>query len=297
MAFKFEVPDDSRSLTQSPPPRYDTISTLVSSADSTKGTSRQLVPPFRQFLSSVSSYRQRRKIVLSRIRDIVSAPDFIPSSIASVIETCVTQAAFSPAEFSNLLQTPIIEGHTAMYWAVVNHRWEAVSAFTAFIPRFSSVCFNDLRLACMIINDHASFAQLNLGRVINSKDESLRRLLNCPPDEVQVQTGDKLLENKFVACLRIRMFQKRLRMAQVLGIEFVAGGRIWVVYFRTTPSMIGWNISLRLSRHSSPARPEIVLVIKAHGGVQPGWCRATRSQDLRLTYYDDSTEPILAPKR
>ncbi|KAG2044000.1 hypothetical protein BDR03DRAFT_1005192 [Suillus americanus] len=254
-----------------------------------------------QFLSSVFFYRQKRKIVLSRIRDIVSAPDFIPSSIAPVIETCVTHDAFSPAEFSNLLQTPIIEGHTAMYWAVVNHRREALSAFAVFIPRFSSVCFDDLRLACMIINDHASFAQLNfkLGPVIDSKDEPLRRLLNCPPDEVQVQTGDRLSENKFTVCFRFRMFQKRLRMAHVLTTEFVAGDmvwRIWVAYFCTTPSMIGWYVTLRLSRHSSPARPEIVLVIKAHGGVKPGWGRVSRPQDLRVPH-NNSKGCTLAPKK
>lgn len=156
--------------------------------------------------------RQKRKVVvLSRIRDLVCTPNFIPSSIAPVIETCITQGALSPAEFSAFLQLPFIEGHSAMYWAILNHRREVLSAFAAHIPRFLLFCVVDMRLACKIINDQASFAQLNLGYVSNSTDEPLRRFLNCPPDEIQVQdTGDGLFENKFVACLCIRMFQKRL---------------------------------------------------------------------------------------
>lgn len=151
--------------------------------------------------------RQKRKVILSRIRDLVCTPNLIPSSIAPVIKTCITQGALSPTEFSAFLQLPFIEGHSAMYWAILNHRREVLSAFAAHIPRFLLFCVIDMRLACKIINDQASFAQLNLGYLSNSTDEPLRRFLNCPPDEIQVQdTGDGLFENKFVACLCIRMF-------------------------------------------------------------------------------------------
>ncbi|KAG2749347.1 hypothetical protein P692DRAFT_20833197, partial [Suillus brevipes Sb2] len=219
---------------------------------------------------------KKRQVVLSRIRDLVSTPNFIPSSIAPVIETCITQGALSPAEFSAFLQLPFIEGHSAMYWAILNHRREVVLAFAASIPRFLLSCV-------VIVNDQTSFAQLNLGYVSNSTDEPLRRFLNCPPDEVQVQdTGDGLFENKFVACLRIRMFRKRLGTAQTSAIEFVAGGRIWVMILYRTPSMIGWGISLCLSRDSSPAHLlGAVLVIKVHGGESSSSC-ANPLQDERI---------------
>ena len=54
------------------------------------------------------------------------------------------------------------------------------------------------------------------------EDEPLRRSLGCAP-EVQVHEGDYKL-NQFVACFHIRMFQKRLRITQDVGVEFVAGG-------------------------------------------------------------------------
>lgn len=77
---------------------------------------------------------KKRKAILSRIRALVSTPNFIPSSIAPVIKTCIAQGALSPAEFSAFLQLPFIEGHSAMYWAILNHRREVLSAFAAHIP-------------------------------------------------------------------------------------------------------------------------------------------------------------------
>jgi len=106
---------------------------------------------------------QQNTTVLSSIRDIVSAPDFTPSSVAPIVDACA--AALPATEFSNLLQTPNIAGHTALYWAIVNNRREAFSAFAGFISQFSSVCSSDLRLACMVTSDHALFMQLNLGTI------------------------------------------------------------------------------------------------------------------------------------
>ncbi|KAG0704521.1 hypothetical protein DFH29DRAFT_997610 [Suillus ampliporus] len=113
------------------------------------------------------------------------------------------------AKFSNLLQTRSIEGHTALYWAIVNNRPEALSAFFGFISQISSVCSSDLRLACMTTSDHASFTRLKLGGYNDPKDEPLRRPLSCPSNEIQVHAGESA--NKVVAVFRIRMFQKRLR--------------------------------------------------------------------------------------
>lgn len=40
--------------------------------------------------------------------------------------------------------------------------------------------------------------------------------------------GDRLCKNQFVACFRVRMFQKRLRTAGELGVEFVAAGVVHI---------------------------------------------------------------------
>ncbi|KAG0704520.1 hypothetical protein DFH29DRAFT_373831 [Suillus ampliporus] len=75
-------------------------------------------------------------------------------------------------------------GHTALYWAIVNNRPEALSAFFGFISQISSVCSSDLRLACMTASDHALFTRLELGGYNDRKDEPLRRPLGCPSDEI-----------------------------------------------------------------------------------------------------------------
>ncbi|KAG0697963.1 hypothetical protein DFH29DRAFT_856319 [Suillus ampliporus] len=266
---KYEVLNDSKSF-NSPPPPYDHIS---APADSVRCICRR--SPILSFLRN--SNKQKRTTVLSLIREIVSDPNFTPSSVAPIVNACA--AALSPAEFSSLLQKCNIEGHTAMYWAIVNHHREAFSAFAAFIPKFSSVFSSDLRLACMFASDHASFTQLNLGHIISSKDESLKRFLNYPPDELEVlDTGDRLSNNRFIFCARIRMFQKRLCMIRELGMEFVAAGRIWLIEFYITPQGT-WRIAFTLFEHSSPANiSETALVIEAYTG-KPG-C-TTPPQDLR----------------
>jgi hypothetical protein len=157
MAAKLKVFEDSNcESATSPPPSYKTTASSLSLADSAQCTGS------RPFVLSFSRTTQKKKTVLSRIRDIISAPSFAPSSVTPVVSACA--AILSPAAFSHLLQTPNIEGHTALYWAIVNNRREAFSVFAAFIPRFSSVCCSDLRLACMMTSDHELFTQLNLGR-------------------------------------------------------------------------------------------------------------------------------------
>ncbi|KAG1750424.1 uncharacterized protein EDB91DRAFT_1107354 [Suillus paluster] len=61
------------------------------------------------------------------------------------------------------------------------------------------------------------------------------------------------------------MFQKRMRIAQELGVEFVAGGRIWVLSFYMGLDGM-WHVAYRLSKHNFPVHPNAVLVIEAHRG-------------------------------
>ncbi|KAG0704628.1 hypothetical protein DFH29DRAFT_997515 [Suillus ampliporus] len=69
-----------------------------------------------RIFSSLRS-KQKRNTVLTCIHDIVFAPDFTPSSVAPIVNACA--AALTAAEFSDLLQTPNIEGHMTLYWAIV----------------------------------------------------------------------------------------------------------------------------------------------------------------------------------
>ncbi|KAG1873847.1 hypothetical protein F4604DRAFT_1955495 [Suillus subluteus] len=235
--------------------------------------------------TTTSTSALRRNTVLTCIRNIVSAPDFTPSSVIPIVNACA--AALFAVEFSNLLQTPNIEGHTALYWAIVNERPEAFSVLSSFIPKFPATCSSDLRLACMVTDDQALFSRLNLG-YLNSKDEPLRGSSGCSPDEVQVDSGDGLGENKFIARLRIRKFQKRLLIAGNVGVEFVAGGRIWL--FRFLMKRDGrWHADLSLAEPSLPARPGGRIWIGAHRE-EPG--SASPPSVLNLTYSMDTATVV-----
>ncbi|KAG1751831.1 hypothetical protein EDB19DRAFT_1203318 [Suillus lakei] len=254
---------DSESVTDAPP-SYNEISS-------------------RSIFSFLRLGNKQKQTTLSRIRDIVSAPDYTPSSVTSILNACA--ATLPAAELSHLLQALNTEGHTVMYWAIVNHRQEAFWAFAAFIPQFSSDCRRDLRFACMSTSDHALFTQLNLGHVFYPEDESLRLFLHCPPDEVQVHdTGDRLCKNQFVASVHIRMFQKRLCMTRKLRIEFVAARRIWSMSLDMWTG--GWRIGFSLEKHSFSARLKALLVIKAHKGI---FDCATVPQDLRMHCTNECT--------
>ncbi|KAG1872466.1 hypothetical protein DFJ58DRAFT_761747 [Suillus subalutaceus] len=179
-----------------------------------------IVSPLDSLRPTLFSFLRKKQNVLSCIRHIVSAPDSTPSSIAKIANACA--ATLTPAQFARLLQKPNIEGHTALYWSIVNHGREAFSALATFVPQFTPVCSSGLRLACIATRDHELFTQLKLGHVVNPEDESLRRFLGCPPDEVQVQSVAGHTPNKN---------EKRLRanLTQELGIEFIAGGHTWLL--------------------------------------------------------------------
>ncbi|KAG2134298.1 hypothetical protein BD769DRAFT_479583 [Suillus cothurnatus] len=189
MATKSEVFDDRKPIDV--PPTYDEISS-ASLLDSVHSICRQ--PRLFSFLRK----KQKRISILSSIRDIVSNPNITPSSITKIANACA--ATLTPVQFAHLLQEPNIEGHTALYWSIINHRRETCSALATFIPQFTSVCSSDLRLACIATSDHELFTQLNLGHVISPEDESLKKNLGCPPDEVQVHSATAHTPQERVCC-------------------------------------------------------------------------------------------------
>ncbi|KAG1807579.1 hypothetical protein EV424DRAFT_1647018 [Suillus variegatus] len=243
--------DDSKSITGSPP-SYNTIYNIQVKC-------RQ--PSVFSFLS----VKQRRATALSRIRDLVSATYVTPSSIESIINACVHD--LTVAELSDLLQTPNIE---------------VFSAFIGFISKISSECSSDLRLACMQTSDHALFLKLNLQNT-TAEDESLRRFLGCPPDEIEVHHGGELDDHQFVASFRIRMFQKRLRTTRELNYDFVARGHIW--WFRFYMGKKGrWVAGFGLSSPSLPASPRPSLLLETGNG-EPG-----RETPPKRVYKEVATE-------
>ena len=128
----------SSNTTSTAPPSYHAISTPV-------------LPPGGsqyKFPRMPRTPKKQRPIVLSLIRDLVTTADFTPSSVDSIVTSCA--AALSPAGISDLLQSLNIEGHTGLYWGIVNDRLGALWALTEYISEMTCVCSSDLRQACMM---------------------------------------------------------------------------------------------------------------------------------------------------
>ncbi|KAG2353645.1 hypothetical protein BDR07DRAFT_1495915 [Suillus spraguei] len=255
MATNSKVIADSGSTATTTPPSYDTIS----------------ASPIQCDQSSIFSFRrmkQKRAAVLSRIRDMVLAPNFTPSSVIPNVNACA--AALSIAEFSKILTQLNIEGHTALYWAIVNNRPQALWAlWNKLIGKYyPSDCLLDLRIACMIISDNAIFRQLSLES--SGEGGHIRGFLGCPPDKIEVHVCDTPT-NQFNVALQIRMFQKSLRaiVGKYLNHDFVAGGRLW--WFRFNMREDGrCYTDIGLHQHSHPARLNAILLIEAHNQKQAG---------------------------
>jgi hypothetical protein len=151
---------DSESNTNAPPP-YDAAS-MQSKRSSVRSALSWMLRRDQNCANDLS-----RTTVLSTVRDLVATPDFTAASMAPIVNS----SALSPAELSDYLQLLDVEGHTPIYWAIVNCRQEAISAYIALISSFpiSSACSSDLRLACMVTSNNAVFMQLKLGRTIGCK--------------------------------------------------------------------------------------------------------------------------------
>jgi hypothetical protein len=158
MATKSEL--DSKTDTDALP-SYDAISFIQSKRQSAQSAISWMLGS-KQILTT-----QSRITALSRIRELVTGPDVTPSSVAPIVNSCA--ADLSAAKFSVLLQSRNVEGHSAIYWALMNDKPEALSAFTGFISKISSSCRSELRIACMETSNNAAFMQLNLGRTIGRK--------------------------------------------------------------------------------------------------------------------------------
>lgn len=151
---------DSMSDTKAPP-SYDTIPTSTS----------QLGVPIPPRFKWPWMRGGNKKHVLSCIRNLVTATNYTPSSVIPIVNSCAT--ALSSAEFSNLLQSCNIEGHTALYWAIVNCRLDALWALMGFISETSFDCSSDLRLACMATSNNEVFMKLNLRRTMSNTSMSI----------------------------------------------------------------------------------------------------------------------------
>lgn len=175
--------------------------------------------------------KEVRTTIQGLIRDLVKQND--PHGALGVLESCADACRSFDLAISSLLQERTIEGHTPLYWAIINRPAESapsdepelVTALLSHAAPLSDATVDELRLACLHTSDHGLFQRLRRTPAFSPLSGSDELILggNVPVDDVDVEDvpGD---ESGFIARFRMPMFQKRMRISEEISLEFIAKG-------------------------------------------------------------------------
>ncbi|KAG0695556.1 hypothetical protein DFH29DRAFT_265240 [Suillus ampliporus] len=274
--------DDDAEINVDLPPSYDTIASSSTTATVIDEKPRPPAPIRPSASSTTSSWfslppnartKQTRQTVISLIRDLVASPSTTTSDSAAaapILASCAS--ALSPSSFSALLQHPTFEQHTPIYWAILNRHTHILPDMLRYAGPLNHACIADIRLACLASGDQVLFGKLRRGELpfLTTPKPDALVLGSTPADDVDVKEVDG--EAAFSASIKIRLWQKRMRVAGVVGVEFIARGRIWSLTFFSSPSLSPspsargagsepWQVALSLMEHSPPTFVDGRLVI------------------------------------
>ena len=174
--------------------------------------------------------KEVEKTVMNLVRDVVKVPDV---AAISVLRNCEEACASHNVPFASLLQDKSIEGHSAVYWAIIKRPrdlpgpagLELVQTMLTMAAPLSEAAISEIRLACLQASDEVLFQRLRHTPAfspLSGKDEILLGA-NIPPDDIAVEevAGN---QGEFVATFRIPQFQKRMRVSKQVCLEFIARG-------------------------------------------------------------------------
>ncbi|TBU41223.1 hypothetical protein BD309DRAFT_965754 [Dichomitus squalens] len=306
---KSQLPGDEVEIPGDAPPSYDALEGVPPAAtagDAKAGPSNQ---PLSSPSSSFASYppsvghgrgrgikrggsawfnfgpsgraaREVRTTVLGLLRDLVKHTDW--NGAFGVLESCADACRSYDLSLSSLLQEPSVEGHTPIYWAIINRPSppesdgpDLVSALLSHAAPLTDATVDEIRLACLHTSDHTLFQELRRSPAFSPLTGTEEILLgrSVPVDDVDVEdvTED---EGAFVAKFRIPLFQKRMRISGSIRLEFIAKGRLWELSFIVAAKEYdkrfghrhfkagSWVIRLGLLPHSPPTCIDSRLVIE-----------------------------------
>ncbi|KAH9833991.1 uncharacterized protein C8Q71DRAFT_680550, partial [Rhodofomes roseus] len=219
--------------------------------------------------------------VLGLLKELIKRGDAEPSA-RSILESCEDVCRAYRLSLSSMLQDRCIEGHSALYWAVIkrsrglelrtNSQTDVLGAFLTFGAPISPPTLSEIRLACLQKADQTLFQQLRHSSSfapLSGKDDMLLSSSSAR-DEVYVE--DIASEDAFAVRFRIPMFQQRLRVSKCINLEFIARGRLWAFNFliasadnyklRPIAEPGTWVVTLSLLEHSAPTPVDSRLVIQ-----------------------------------
>ena len=193
-------------------------------------------PAWYNFGPSARAVREVRTTLLGLLRDLVKQND--AAGALGVLESCADACRTYDLSVSTLLQEQSVEGHTPLYWAIINRPAhpksgaegeqtgpDLVSALLAHAAPLSDATVDEIRLACLHTSDHAFFQTLRRSPAFSPLTGTEEILFggSVPVDDVDVEDV-KADEGAFVARFRIPLFQKRMRISGAIKLEFIAKG-------------------------------------------------------------------------
>ncbi|KAI0645064.1 hypothetical protein C8Q79DRAFT_969432 [Trametes meyenii] len=206
-------------------------------------------PPASWFNFGPSSRaaKEVRATIQGLLRDLVKQTD--ASGALGVLDSCADACRSYDLSLATLLQERSLEGHTPIYWAIINRpsatpapdQPDIVTALLTHAAPLSDATVDELRLACLHTSDHGLFQRLRRSPAFAPLSGADEIILggNVPVDDVEVEDVPND-EAGFVAHVRIPVFQKRMRISQTISLEFIAKGRLWALRF-VVANDSGWD--------------------------------------------------------
>jgi hypothetical protein len=171
--------------------------------------------------------KEVRSTVRGIIRDVVKEPK--TSASMGLLESCADACYANNLSFSELLQDPSIEGHPAIYWAIVKRPspddFELITALMSYSAPLTTKTMSQVRLACLHVGDQALFQCLWRSPEYGALSGADRMLLGVtsPPDTVDVEELPGQ-DGPFAVRLNIVHFEKRMKVSGAIAFEFIARG-------------------------------------------------------------------------
>lgn len=268
-------------------------STLTSTSISGPPLQHAKPKPCTTWLDSFRLSQQAKEVrstVRSIVRDVVKEPK-TPASVG-LLESCADACYSNNLSFSEILQDPSIEGHPAIYWAIVKRPspddFELITLLMSYSAPLTTETMTEVRLACLHVGDQALFQCLWRSPEYGALSGADRMLLGAtsPPDTVDVEELPGQ-DGPFAARFHIVQFQKRMKVSGNIAFEFIARGafhvkpcmvcdyflifwplgRVWKLSFYVTKhdhtEQPGpWAIMITMMEQSPPTKLEARIVIK-----------------------------------
>ncbi|KZT72345.1 hypothetical protein DAEQUDRAFT_664466 [Daedalea quercina L-15889] len=256
-----------------------------SAADTLKSpTSSKFAESIWAWLPSPSRTRAAADVkatIIGLLRELIKRGESGPPA-RSMLVSCNDVCRAYSLPLSSILQERCIEGHSALYWAVMkrpkavelrtDQPTDVLGAFLTFAAPLSPAAISDVRLACLQTADQPLFQQLRRLPTFAPLSGSDDILLGSSGARDEVYVEDNASEDAFAVRFRIPLFQQRLRASNHICLEFIARGRLWAFRFliasvensRFRPIVESgtWLVTLSLLEHSAPTTLTSRLVIQ-----------------------------------